>query len=155
PIWSPDGRYITFESDREGTRELFWQVADGNGSAERLTNLDRNSAVRGPESWTRDGKTLLFDVSVGLGINNSIWTLEPGSERKAKLLFANPPNRALTHGAFSPDGRWVAYMSQDLGYTHVFVQPFPFTGAKYQLSTEGGRAPIWSPDGKQLIYNNP
>jgi WD40 repeat protein len=116
---------------------------------------DQKGSMQAPESWSIDGKILLFSDAFR-GAAASLFTLPLDGERKTKLLMANSSNNALLHGAFSPDGRWLAYMSAELGDGgQVFVQPFPLNGAKYQISTEGGRAPLWSPEGKEIIYHNP
>ncbi len=148
PIWSRDGRFITFQSDREGDRGLFRQPADGSGTAERLTKAD-NGAEHRPEDWSPDGKTLLVLVSKG---NGDLWTLTLDGDRTLKPLVQLPSNER--YAAFSPDGRFFTYASTEIGSRfEIFVQPFPTTGAKYQISTDGGRDPLWSPDGKQLLYN--
>ncbi len=153
PIWSRDGRYITFQSDREGDRGLFRQLADGSGSAERLTKADQE-VFHIPEAWSPDGKTLSFQlVRVR---NGGIWTVslegEAGSEKPKP--FVELPGSSQANSVFSPDGRWLAYSSNELAMApRVFVQPFPPTGAKYQISTEVSTAPVWSPDGKQLFYH--
>ena len=150
PIWSSDGRYIIFNSDREGDSGLFRQAADGSGSAERLTKPDPGMA-HFAESIARSGKALAFFVlrsSFG-----GIWMLPLEGDRKAQP-FAEVPNSIQVHASISPDGRWVAYMSTELGSSNpqVFVQPYPATGAKYQITTDGAVAPLWSPDGKQIYY---
>ena len=157
PIWSRDGRFITFQSDRDGDLAIFRQLADGSRPAERLTKPDRG-VQHEPESWSPDGKTLSLDVV--RGVNQGVWTMSSDGERKL-TTFVDVPNVTEKHSAFSPDGRWLAYMAAPLGAggtaagTEVFVQPFPATGAKYQVSTGGGRTPQWSPDGRQLFYHEP
>jgi eukaryotic-like serine/threonine-protein kinase len=148
PIWSPDGQRITFESDRAGDRAIFLQPANG-GAAERLTKAEPGVEHR-PEAWTPDGKTLAFLVSqAGTG---DIWTLTMDGERKSKPLVERPGSNER-YTAFSPNGRWFAYVSTEVGnMMEVFVQPFPPTRAKYQISTEASLTPAWSPDGKQLFY---
>jgi len=147
PIWTPDSRYITFQSDREGDRGLFKQAADGSGSAERLIKADQGAAYE-PEAWSPDGKILAFDAGRP---DDAIWTLSPG-ELKTNVLV-DVPKSNQRYAAFSPDGRWFAYASNELSQRgEVFVQPFPPNGAKYQISMEGGRAPVWSRDGKQIFY---
>jgi eukaryotic-like serine/threonine-protein kinase len=156
PIWSPDSRYITFQSDREGDPAIFRQLADGSGSAERLTKP--NPGVQHePESWSPDGRTLSFDnVS---GSNQGVWTVTIDGERKPTVFADAPENTVEKHSVFSPNGRWIAYMAAPLSTiavsTEVYVQPFPPSGAKYQVSTGGGRTPSWSSDGKQLFYHEP
>jgi serine/threonine-protein kinase len=149
PIWSADGQRITFESDRAGDRGIFQQLANG-GAAERLTSAESGVEHR-PEAWTPDGKTLAFLVNKP-GVGGDIWTLTIDGERKPKPLVERPiSNERYT--SFSPNGRWFAYVSTEVGNVmQVFVQPFPPTRAKYQISTEGGLTPAWSPDGKQIFY---
>jgi Tol biopolymer transport system component len=149
PIWSPDSQYITFQSDTDGNRSIFRQAAAG-GAAERLTTPDRGDYHQ-PEAWRPDGRVLLFTVINTIG-HYSLWTLS-SPEPKPKVLF-DVPNANRTRAAFSPDGRWLAYTSTEVGGRgQIFVQPFPPTGKLYQISSDGGRAPLWSPNGKQLVYN--
>jgi hypothetical protein len=148
PIWTPDGRRITFSSDRDGITSLFWQAADGSGTAERL--LKGDTPWR-PEAWTPDGKTLAFIPDSAGGGSLSIWTLTVGGESKPKKLESSSDER---YAEFSRDGRWFAYTAGTPGALNfdVFVQPFPPTGAKYRLTTTGARTALWSPDGKELVY---
>jgi eukaryotic-like serine/threonine-protein kinase len=147
PIWTPDGRFITFQSDRDGDEAVFRQLADGSGPAQRVTKPEAGVGHR-PESWSPDGKTLAMNV-VRTG-DQSIWTIstEPGAQ---PTVFAHTAADEK-HSTFSPDGRWVAHMSTTEGASDIYVQPFPPTGAKYQVAT-GGRTPAWSPDGKQLFFH--
>jgi Tol biopolymer transport system component len=157
PIWSPDGRYVTFQSDREGDAGIFRQLADGNGGAERLTKAE-SGARHEPESWSPDGTTLSFDMFRG-GANQGVWTMAMTGDRKPKA-FVDTPTMIEKHSAFSPNGRWLAYMGTMVnvasgpGSTQVYVQPFPATEAKYQISSDEGRTPLWSRDGRQLFYHN-
>ena len=147
PIWTPDGRRITFESRREGDDGIFWQPADGTGAAERLTKSEAGQNDR-PEAWTPDARTLTFRRGAGPGV---IWMLSLDGDRTPKPLITAASNQHYT--AFSPNGKWMAYTSNESGNTfEVFVQPFPLTGAKYQITTAGGRTPVWSSDGRQLFY---
>ncbi len=150
PIWSRDGRYITFQSDREGDRGLFHQLADGSGSAGRLTKAEQGVA-HVPEAWSPDGKTLSFHMArAGSG---EIWTVSPDGDKIPKQ-FVGLPGSFQANSVFSPDGRWLAYSSTEASNTpRIFVQPFPSTGAKYQVSTEISTSPVWSPDGRQLFYH--
>ena len=152
PIWSPDGRYITFQSDREGDAGIFRQRADGSGGAERLTKAEPG-AQHQPEGWSPDGMTLSFDMV--RGANQGIWTMSMAGDRKPRE-FVDTPTGTEKHSAFSPNGRWVAYMATAIlgNAQQVYVQPFPANGAKYQISSEeGGRTPLWSRDGRQLFYH--
>jgi serine/threonine-protein kinase len=148
PIWTRDGRYITFASERESDRGLFRQLADGTGTAERLTKAELGPVQR-PEQWSPDGKTLSFIMNTN-NHGSDIFMLSMESERKARPLIKSPDNKR--YSAFSPDGRWLAYASGETGVPfNVFVEPFPPTGARYQITSTGGRDPVWSPDGKELF----
>jgi eukaryotic-like serine/threonine-protein kinase len=147
PLWTRDGRRIAFQSDREGDRGLFWQLADGTAPAERLVKSDALSELR-PEAWSADGKTLT--LSMYPPMDYRLFTLAADGAGVLKPL-SSLPARSST---LSPDGKWFAYASTEIGNrAEIFVQPFPPTGSKYQVSTEGGRFPLWLPDGKQLAYH--
>ena len=148
PIWTPDGRYITFASDREGDRALFRQPVQG-GTVELLAKL-QGGDVRS-EAWHPNGKTLSFLQTQDQA--GDIWMLSLDGVRKPKPLVKTVENER--YSTFSPDGRWFAYIagSASGGGFQVFVQPFPPTGAQYQITTDGGTNPVWSHDGKQLFYN--
>ena len=157
PIWTADGQRIAFQSDREGDRGIFWQRADGAGTAERLTTAEKDTQ-HVPESWSPKGDGFLFRVT-----KDGISTLAFFSLKDRKATpFANVQSEWPTAAVFSPDGRWVAYEigKRRDGATSperaVYVQPFPPTGATYQLPVTvqgaGYRHPLWSPDGKDLFY---
>ena len=143
PTWTPDGQRVVFRSDREGDDGLFWQRADGSGSAERLARAEEGTTLQS-EAWSRDGTVLILSVS--RGGNRSLSTVGLGAEQKPKPLIAG----YASNSSLSRDGRWLAYLSNS-GRGEVYVQPFPSLDAKYQVSTSG-RDPLWSPDGHQLFY---
>ena len=151
PVWSADGQRIAFQSDREGDLGIFWQRADGTGAAERLTKPDQGTS-HVPQSWSPDGKRFLFEVTKGSNI--SLWTF--ALEDKKATPFGGVQSSTPITAVFSPDGRWVAYHSNETGSDAVYVQPFPATGAKYQVSksdpNQNDHHPVWTPDGKELFY---
>jgi dipeptidyl aminopeptidase/acylaminoacyl peptidase len=151
PIWSVDGQRVAFQSDREGDLGIFWQAADGSGTAERLTKADAGTSHI-PESWSPKEDAFLFRVTKGPDVSLSLFSLK---ERKA-TSFGSIRSASPTDAVFSPDGRWVAYSAQTVNENRVvYVQPFPPTGATYQLpvlEAGGYRHPRWSPDGKELFY---
>jgi Tol biopolymer transport system component len=156
PIWSADGERVVFQSDREGDLGIFWQRADGTDQAARLTKPDQGTS-QAPESWSPDNKRFLFRVVKERSV--SLWTFS--IEDKKAAPFGDVRSQNPTNAVFSPDGRWVAY-STNLALGEVlaeaggiFVQPFPTTGAKYQISSVTGKHPLWSPDGKELLYSLP
>jgi Tol biopolymer transport system component len=151
PIWSADGEHVAFQSDREGDLAIWWQRADGTTGAERLTKPDDKDTAHEPESWSPDGKTLLFSVAKGTSYAVAALSL---SDNKVTPIdgtqSAQPPSATL-----SPDGRWVAYSTAAPGLApdSLFVQPFPTTGATYPISKGTGIHPTWAPDGKELFYS--
>jgi len=143
PVWSHDGLRVAFRSTREGDDSIFWQKADGTGTAERLTKAEPGT-FHIPQSFSSDGKYLAYTV-VKSGTDGSVWILSL-DDRKSTIFV---DKAALP--AFSPDGRWLAYQSNETGQRQIFVQPFPATGAKYPV-VSGGQ-PFWSNDGSELFYN--
>ena len=148
PIWAPDGERITFGSDREGTPGIYWQLADGSGVPERLTTAEEGTQ-HWPESWSPDGETLSFAVSSGRLA--AVWTLSPDSGTQPEV-FVDEPGSWQRGSVFSPDGKWLAYYSDESGGIEVYVQPFPQTGAKHRVTQQGGAQPLWSSDGSELFY---
>jgi serine/threonine-protein kinase len=150
PVWSADGEHVAFQSDREGDLAIFWQRADGTTAAERLTKPDKDMA-HVPESWSPDGKTLLFSVAKG-----SSYTVAALSFPDKKVTpFGGIQSLSPTAAAFSPDGKWVAYSARESGGAagsgpSLFVQPFPATGATYPINI--GIHAMWARDGKELFY---
>jgi len=147
PVWTPDGKRITFNSNKEGPLNIFWQLADGSGGLERLTTGEFPQA---PSSWSPDGQLLAFiEVNPTTGVD--IWVLRL-SDRKAQPFLRTPFNE--TTPRFSPDGHWLAYISDESGRFEVYVQPYPGPGGKWQISTEGGTEPIWNSNGRELFYRS-
>jgi Tol biopolymer transport system component len=147
PRWTPDGKRIAFSSTKEGARNIFWQRADGSGGLERL-GTDQYLQV--PNSWSPDGQLLAFHES-NPKTQRDIWVLRM-SDHKAQPFLITPFNEG---GAmFSPDGHWLAYVSNESGRPEVYVQPFPGPGGKWQISTDGGTEPAWNRNGKELFYRS-
>jgi Tol biopolymer transport system component len=136
PIWSADGERVAFQSDREGDLGIFWQRADGTGAAERLTMAEPGES-HFPESWAPKGESFLFSASKGLSV--SLWTSSLHDKKVERFGGVQQSSPNLARAIFSPDGRWVAYVDQERGTGAVYVQPFPGTGAKYQISKRYGR----------------
>jgi eukaryotic-like serine/threonine-protein kinase len=147
PIWTPDGKRLTYRGTRVGTRNLFWRMADGTGAEERLTTGESNQA---PSSWSPDGQVLAFtDQSPTTGSRVLLLRL---AERQQQPLHQSTFSE-LT-GRFSPDGRWLAYSSDESGRSEIYVEPYPASAGKSQVSTEGGVLPVWSRNGRELFYRN-
>jgi Tol biopolymer transport system component len=141
PIWTPDGRRLTFSSNRHGPCHIFAQEVEGREATEILGG-DYDLV---PGSWSPDGETLLFtEYNPGTGAN--IWMCQPGSGRPPRALVRS---RANDFGpACSPDGRSFAYTSDESGRFEVYLFPFPDFGMKTQISVDGGAEPVWSRDGR-------
>ena len=148
PIWSPDGKHIAFGSNGgKGNTNIYWQPADGSGSAEPLTTLPENAHRTG--SWSPDGQVLSFEeVKPSTGID--IWTLTL-NDRKAQPFLHSQFNEGAPE--FSPDGRWLAYLSDESGRNEIYVQPYPGPGGKWQISTDGGTEPRWGRNG-EIFYRS-
>ncbi len=146
PIWSADGERVAFQSDREGDLGIFWQKADGTGTAERLTKPEQGVGHI-PDSWSPDGAS--FSFTLFKGSEASVWIFS--LKDKKATVFAQAPSTFIGRSAFSPDGRWLAYQSNEGGKFRVWVQPFPSTGARNPIA-DGG-TPFWSRDGKELFYS--
>jgi len=148
PLWTPDGKRITFQSNRlGGTPKMFWKAADGTGVAEQLSEGELPHTAH---SWSPDGKWLAFSERSPAS-NSDIWVLSLEEERKPQVFLQTPGNE--TGIVFSPDGRWLAYRSNESGREEIYVQPFPATGAKWQISTEGGQEAVWARSG-EIFYRN-
>ena len=153
PLWTPDGVRVTFTASTGGPNDLFWQVADGSRPPERLTTTTTQEVlVREPGSWSPDGRVLAF-VQINPGTGRDIWTLTVGEAGGPQPLIHTAA--AELYPEFSPDGRWLAYVSTDSGPNHVYVKRYPPTEERFRVSTDAGFAPAWSPDGTQLFYLSP
>jgi serine/threonine-protein kinase len=154
PVWSPDGKHLVFASEgRGGPRNLYWARSDGTGETVRLTNNPENQA---PQSFSPDGRRLVF-VQSTTSNHNDLWTLplkntdSDHPEVAAAEPFLQTPFDE-TDAALSPDGRWVAYTSNESGKADVYVRPFPEPGGKWPVSAGGGTAPVWSKTERKLFY---
>jgi serine/threonine-protein kinase len=155
PAWTPDGKRIAFSSNKEGILNVFWQLADGSGGLERLTTSEY---VNTPSSWSPDGQLLVFNVNDPT-TQRDILALPLGdpSASSGQVRKAQPFLRTrFDEGAprFSPDGRWLAYVSDESGRYEIYVQPYPGPGGKWQISTEGGTEPVWNRNGRELFYRS-
>jgi Tol biopolymer transport system component len=156
PVWSPDGQWIAFQSNREGDLGLFRQRADGSGAAERLTTPQAN-AEHLALSWSPDGGVLLF-AAKGKGTTYDLQMLSL-KDRRVSLFSDVTGSIIRTEAAFSPDGRWVVYQRDTtgprrlFGTIQTFVEPFPPTGAKYLVPVENAGNPFWSRRGDRLYFN--
>jgi len=146
PIWTPDGKRLTFRSNRTGQQSIMWRPADGTGEAEILTE---SHSVQVPHSWSPDGVLLAY--SEGLPENGDLWVLSLEGEREPQEFLVTEFNER--HSMFSPDGRWIVFTSDRSGRDEIYVKPYP-QGGIVPISDGGGREPIWARDGRELFYRN-
>ena len=153
PVWSPDGNRIVFASDRmaKGVRPNLW-IKPLEGGKEEL--FAGSADQQTPEDWSGDGRFLSCNVIPTSGRRNTqLWVLDTGAGNRASPFAAEALSQADSR--FSPDGRWIAYDSNESGRTEVYVRPFPAGSGTWQVSTAGGALPNWRRDGKELFYMSP
>jgi len=148
PVWTADGTRLVFASERTGVFNIFWQPADGSGPAERVLTSAHN---QWPYSCSPDGKMLAF-VDSDPVTREDIWTVPLEGDRKPRPFLREPFSE--TRPSFSPDGRWLAYESDESGRSEIYVRPYPGPGGKWQISNDGGSSPVWARNGNELFYSN-
>jgi Tol biopolymer transport system component len=149
PTWSPDGRFVTFVSLRRGNGDVWIKPADGSGGDSLLLDLDRNIHYG---EWSRDGAWLILSVE-GTPGSDDIFAFRPGQDSTARPLVADPFNEFTP--ALSPDGSWLAYVSDESGRNEIYLRPFPDVNrGRWQLSTDGGLEPTWSASGRELYFRS-
>ena len=150
PVWTPDGARVTFSTPRVGASDsISWKAADGSDRGSALATFPTESG-RGPLSFSRDGKYLVFLQDGGAAGSSDLLYLSV-DDKQSHTIAASPAIEV--GGTLSPDGRWLAYSTDATGQPEVYVQPFPGAVGKWQVS-EGGNAPRWSTDGKSIFYAN-
>jgi Tol biopolymer transport system component len=147
PLWSTDGTRIVFSSNRKGAFNLYQKLSNGVGAEELLRETPN---FKYPQDWSSDGRFLLYsenDPKTG----SDLWVLDmTGTERKARAFVNTPFDEMM--GKFSPDGRWVAYETNESGRSEIVVTSFPDASGHWQVSTAGGKQPRWRADGKELYF---
>ena len=152
PVWTPDGARLTFADGIDPTNRIRWTPAGGGGEMTALLDRGRRQF---PTSWASDGLALAFyEDQTGTQTGRDLWILPvdadgtPGTP--VEFLATSFEERAAT---FSPNGRWLAYVSDKSGQDEVYVRPYPSAGPQeHTISTSGGKEPVWSPDGRELFY---
>jgi dipeptidyl aminopeptidase/acylaminoacyl peptidase len=169
-VWGPDGTRVAFQSTAPGPWNLFWKPLDGSADAQPVLSAGDALLARSwpntgasllpgtlptlsgagpqfPASWSSDGTTLAFHERKPNG-ERDIWIVSPGTDPVPFLI--TPFDERSPR--FSPDGKWLAYVSDESGRNDVYVQPFPGPGPKWPVSTDGGIDPVWSRDGRELFF---
>jgi Tol biopolymer transport system component len=142
PLWSPDGKEVAFTSNQQAAISV---KTLGSSAPERTLLSSPNPIYQAIADWSHDGRYLMYEQ--GTGMNTELWVLPLSGGGKPF-----PYTSGSSRGTFSPDGHWVAYVAEEGGRPEVFVAPFPWTGAKWQVSNGGGAGPRWRADGKELFY---
>jgi Tol biopolymer transport system component len=145
--WSPDGRRMAFSSKQTGKCEVFVGSADGAGSPELVPATD--AQFKYVRDWSPDGKFLVLQI-VDPVTRGDLWLLPMTGDRKPEPYLTTP--NIENDGRVSPDGRWMAYDSDESGSTEIYVQSFPTPGRKVRISSNGGTRPSWARGGKELLY---
>jgi eukaryotic-like serine/threonine-protein kinase len=145
PLWSPDGKSIAFSSGR-GEAQGIYRVASRGGKAELLLSDAKTLLLT---DWSPDRRVLLFQTH-DEATKDDVWVLPVEEKRRPFPYLRSRFNEGQAR--FSPNGRWIAYVSDESGRSEVYVQPFPATGERWQISNDGGREPTWRRDGRELFY---
>jgi Tol biopolymer transport system component len=151
PVWSPDGAWVAFSSNRKGHKDLYRKRADGIGAEEELlaSSVDKNV-----EDWASDGRSILFNT-FETAARGDLFLLPLEGDRRPRDFLKSPANEQMA--TIAPNGRWIAYTSSETGGYQIYVQPSPLSGAppgKWQVSTDPGTEPRWRRDGRELYYRN-
>jgi hypothetical protein len=150
PVWSPDGSQIIFSSDRGGYNSIYKKDANGSLEAEMIHEAEGEEY---PTSWSPDGQHVAYAVWSSDSSTGKQWVLPLSGDGQAAPLFGSDFEEVQAQ--FSPDGRWISYTSNESGRYEVYIQSFPPTGAKRQISTEGGTDGRWRGNGREIFYIAP
>jgi Tol biopolymer transport system component len=152
PAWTPDGKRIAF---LHGASNMYWQLADGSGGLERLTDSEY---LHAPMSFSSDGQRMAY-IESNPTTGYDIWVMRmndpsapSGQAHKAEPFIRTPFNESAPQ--FSPDGHWLAYVSNESGRNEIYVVAYPGPGGKWQISTEGGTEPVWNRNGRELFFRD-
>jgi eukaryotic-like serine/threonine-protein kinase len=150
PVWTPDGKRLVWASQRSGPYNLYWQASDGTGPIERLTETSHEHT---PYGFSPDGTRLLLREE-GTDIRETLSLLTLDGDRRVMPLIRTTFNHR--NGQISRDGRWLAYESDESGKEQIYIRPFPdVDSGRWQVSTVGGRRPVWAQNGRELFYQAP
>jgi Tol biopolymer transport system component len=149
PLWSVDDRRMFYFSEKRGHQDLYARASSGTGSDEAVLTGEHDQI---PLDLSPDGRFLAYTVATGGSTNSDLWVLDLSTRKSTPLVISPFIEAALQ---FSPDGKWIAYVSDESGRDEVYVQQFPESAGKQIISRGGGSAPGWSADSRQLYYVSP
>ena len=149
PVWSPDGSQLTFADGSGATNRLLLAAADGSGETETLLDRDERQF---PTSWGSDEDVLAIYIDRRGETARDLAVLPLDGDRTPVSFLVTPFQERA--GVFSPNGRWLAYVSDESGQDEVYVRPYPGPGQEHTISTAGGEEPVWSPDGRELFFRS-
>jgi Tol biopolymer transport system component len=147
PVWSPDGKRLAMSAFEGDNKDIYLVATDGSGPPAALLH---RSGDQWPSDWTRDQKEVLFTDVPSQG-KRSIMAMPLAKGGEPRTVVQSAYN--ATGGRLSPDGRWLAYDSDEAGRSDVYLQPFPGPGGKVRISSDGGCCPVWSGSGHELFYS--
>ena len=147
PLWTPDGQRIVFTSRRAGYPELFWRPADGTGRDERFLARGKDLPICAPTAGRQTANSSCLRRCRRAAARIGQFAIERPSDAKMLVKSDSP-------SPVSPDGRWIAYHSNASGRTEIYVERYPELGSRQQISTDGGRLPLWSRDGRELFFSS-
>ncbi|MGE5277433.1 MAG: protein kinase domain-containing protein [Acidobacteriota bacterium] len=152
PVWSPDGSRIAYaKGGRQGQSGIYAKASSGAGGEQTL--FHEEGTVVSPDDWSRDGRFLVFEyIGPGARTKTDIWILPLFGDRKAYPFVATGFDEL--GASFSPDGRWLSYISEESGRTELYAVPFPGPGGKWQISTNGAVGGVWASNGREIIYGD-
>lgn len=152
PTWSPDGKWIAYIATRGGKYYIMRKPSDGSGGEEMLLDSDRFLHL---SDWSRDGKYLIYGRGPFFANGEEVWAMPLDGDRNPFQLITQGASAFAGNAKLSPDGKWLAYISNESGQLQIYVVPFRGGQGRWQVSQNGGMLPLWSRDGKQLYYVSP
>ncbi len=150
PVWSPDGGRLIFSSNLKGAWDLYQKASDGDGNEQLLYETPQGQVGSFATDWSHDGRFLLYVTGPDPKTRMDIWALPLEGDRKPFVVVQTSFDDF--HGQFSPDGKWIAYQSNETGRFEIYIQRFGERGGRQPVSTTGGVHVRWRPDGKELFY---
>jgi serine/threonine-protein kinase len=151
PLWTPDGKRIVYSRREGGLYSVYWKAADGMGEIEKLGSVPDLELY--PHSWSKDEKAFVTHETTMTLYQADIGMMSMEGDHARKPLLNGKHNEIEPR--VSPDGQWMAYQSNESGKDEVYVRPFPdVSKGQWQVSTNGGDSPLWSPDGQELFYRS-